>query len=484
MQEVEILDLPGEPAPADELPPPRRGRWVALGVVAAVAAVLLVGQSVLDARERAAIAALADVDGVVAPVDENLQVLRTIPSTAGAAVWGTGGSVMPGEDGSLSYDWLDPDTGATLWTTPLLGPTPALVDVEHVSGLTTCEPELASRQTDVRDASRIVCLVTDGGVEYGDEGAPKLLVAKATHLVVLAAADGSVLGDWPIDPAVSMAVLPGLAVVTSTTDDATDVTAYDVESGEQRWSTTLDDSRPSTQWVGAWIARLDDLLVVQVRESRQTIMMAADGSVLRDLTSEQGSSFQGWDIDDTTGRLMFSSQASDGTSTMTVVAADGDPSKDRVLQGQQVTFGVDDGSVPGLVVTTDGAVRAWDARSGKALWSSGVAMFADQAMVLRGRVFIGTGDSVSALDARTGETLWTQKGEAGRYLVGLFTDGTHVLASLAAGGEQPSVLVAYVPSTGERAFQASLPPGIEQAMPFDKQLVGFDSETGDYVILG
>lgn len=483
MQEVEILDLPGEAEPEAGPPPRRRGRWVALGAVVAVVAALAVGQSVLDARERAAIAALADVPGVVGAVDEHLQVLRTLPSSAGAAVWGVGGSVVPGPDGSVSYDWLSPDTGATLWSAPLLGPTPALVDVEHVSGLTTCDPATATGSTDARGATRIVCLVTDGGVQYGDEGAPKLVPASETRLVVLATADGSVLGDWAIDDALSIAVMLDQAVVTSTSDGSTVVTAYDVATGEERWRTRLDDSRPSDQWVGAWVARADDQLLVQVRDSRQTIM-SADGRVVRDLTSEQGTSFQGWYSDDSTGELMFPSQAADGTSTLTVVATDGDPGKDRVLQGQPVTIGVDDGSVPGLVLTTAGKVRAWDVRTGKALWSSDVAMFADQAMVLRGRIFIGTGDSVSALDGRTGETLWSQKSETGRYLVGLFTDGSHVLASLAAGDEQPSVLRAYVPSTGEKAFQASLPAGIEQAMVFDHKLVGFDSETGDYAVLG
>ncbi|RHA43522.1 outer membrane protein assembly factor BamB family protein [Cellulomonas rhizosphaerae] len=483
MQEVEILDLLSEPE-LDEGPPPRRtGRWVALGAVAAVVAVLLVGQSVLDARERAAIAALADVPGVVGTVDEHLQVMRTIPSDAGAALWGLGGSAVPGSDGSVSYSWLDPTTGATLWNAPLLGPTPALADVEHVSGLTTCDPEVATGATDARAATRIVCLVTDGGVEYSDEGAPKLLPAKATRLVVLGTKDGGVLGDWPIDTAAaSLAVLPGLAVLTSTHDGATAATAYDIGTGEQRWRTVLKDSRPSDQWVSAWISRTDDRLVVQVRDNRQMVV-SADGRVLRDLTSAQGSTFQGWASDDSAGRLMVLAQASDGTSTMTVVAPGSDPSQDRVLDGQHVTFGVDDGSVPGLVLTTDGKIRAWDVRSGKALWSSDVAMFADQAMVLRGRVFVGTGDAVSALDGRTGETLWTQKSESSRYLVSLFTDGTHVLASVAAGGELPSVIVAYVPSSGEKVFQAVLPSGIEQATVFNHQLVGYDSGTGDYAIL-
>jgi len=484
MQEVEILDLPGEPEADDGPPPRRRGRWIALGAVAAVVAVLLVGQSVLDARERAAIAALADVPGVVRPVDDHLRVMRTIPSDAGAALWGLGGSAVPGPDGSVSYSWLDPTTGATLWSAPLLGPTPALADVEHVSGLTTCEPEMETGATDARSATRIVCLVTDGGIEYSDEGAPKLLPAKKTHLVVLATADGGVLGDWPIDtPAATMAVLPGLAAITSTRDGATAVTGYDIDTGEQRWRTMLEDSAPSDQWAGAWISRTDDELVVQVREDRQA-MLTADGRVLRNLTSAQGSSFQGWVTDDATGRLMVLAQASDGTSTVTVVAPGSDPTQDRVLDGQHVTFGVDDGSLPGLVLTTDGKVRAWDLRTGKALWSSDVAMFADQAMVLRGRVFVGTGDAVSALDGRTGETLWTQKSESSRYLVALFTDGTHVLASLAAGGDLPSVLTAYVPSSGEQAFQAALPPGIEQATVFNHQLVGYDSGTGDYAILG
>lgn len=483
MQEVEILDLPDEPG-VDEAPSPRRrGRWVALGAVAAVVAVLLGGQSVLDARERAAVAALAGLPGVVGPVDEHVQVLRTIPSSAGAAIWGIGGSVVPGADGSQSYDWLDPSNGAVLWSTPLLGPTPALVDVEHVSSLTTCDTETAATSTDSRDATRIVCLVTDGGVEYGDEGAPTLLAASTTRLVVLATADGAVLGDWPIDPALSIAVAPGLAVVTDTDTGATVVTGYDIGTGERRWQTTLDDSRPSKQWVGSWVARAQDQFVVQVRESRQTVV-SASGRVLRDVTSAQGSSYQGWDVEDTTGRLMFLQQASDGTSTVTLIAPDGDPDEDRVLRGQQVTLGVDDGSVPGLVLTTDGKIRAWDARTGKELWSSDVAMFADQAMVIRGRVFIGTGENVSALDGRSGETLWTAKSESSRYLVGLFTDGTHVLASLAAGGEQASVLVAYVPSTGERAFVASLPTGIEQAMVLNHQLVGFDDATGDYAVLG
>src|SRR4051794_39102456 len=71
-QQVELLDA--QDAEADAPAPPRRGRWWWAVLPVGLVAVLVVVQAVADARERAALAGLADLPGVVSPVEASVGV--------------------------------------------------------------------------------------------------------------------------------------------------------------------------------------------------------------------------------------------------------------------------------------------------------------------------------------------------------------------------------------------------------------------------
>ena len=81
METVELVerdDVPPRPDAPDDVDPRRRSRrWLLVPVL--VVAVALVGvQVVVEARERAAVEALAQVEGVVRPVDEDVRILWTL----------------------------------------------------------------------------------------------------------------------------------------------------------------------------------------------------------------------------------------------------------------------------------------------------------------------------------------------------------------------------------------------------------------------
>ena len=55
--------------------------------------------------------------------------------------------------------------------------------------------------------------MSDGFVQYGDEGVQTRKPATSTRVVVLDTADGHVVADWSAPGATTLTALPGLAVV-------------------------------------------------------------------------------------------------------------------------------------------------------------------------------------------------------------------------------------------------------------------------------
>lgn len=490
MRQVEIVDLV-EAAPEPERTPHRARRWLVAAAVVAVGAVLLGGQSVLDARERAEIAALANIPGVVLPVDEHLTVVRRVSSDDGSWLFGWGSSVIDAPDGSQSYAWSDPSTGAKRWTASLLGPTPARASDDgtqgQVIGYSMCQPN-GKRLGDVSDATRVACLVTDGAFVVDDTGIATRRAATTTRLVVLDVADGSVVSDWPVDPAESLTLAPGLIVTAALTDGGAVVRAYNAGTGARRWTYELPQNPvnvSSDAWQGVSVSLVGRWIALQSPENRVAIL-SADGRLVRDLVPPTGG-YYGWAVDQSTGRLMFSTDGGP-TATVTLMAEDADPTKDRELSGALVSIGVDDGSLPGLALTVDTQLHAWDAATGAARWSTSGSkpLFVDQAMVMRGRVFVTAGNTVSAFDGRTGKVLWTVETKPGLYVTGFFTDGRNILVPLNGSDDgTQAVLAAYDASSGRLAFEASYPDGVDQVSPgANHRLVGFDNGAGGYAILG
>lgn len=492
MQEVELLDGDGDSdgqgaGRTSEATGRRRvGRRRLIAGAAVVAVTLGVVQWVVTARESAALARLAQVPGVLSPVDATLDIVRRVPAADAAALFGTGGAGLErGKDGSQSLTWVDP-AGGPGWTTELLGPNDTLAAVEHVFGGTSCQTD-NEPGTDIGTSHRVVCLVTDGGMLLDGTGGNKDIPASTRQVVVLSTADGTVEARWPLERGQSLALLPDDVVVAgSATGDSVAVTAYDILTGTERWThaeplpTPAGDAQSAT---GMSLFRAGDLIAYSTPSGSLTLL-SADGDVVRDHFSDLGDFTGGWMTDPTTSALIVQTQTADGRSRSTFIAADGDPAGDLTVDGQLVYASVDDGSAPGLMVTYDTSLHGWDARTGAARWSHD-AYLTTSALILGGRIYAATSRGIIALDGRTGESLWSSEGRDILVTGALFTDGRHVLVLLETGGTAATpVLVAYDPVSGDEAFRAQYPQGISLVGEVDRRLVGYDAATDEYVLLG
>ncbi|ROS27974.1 PQQ-binding-like beta-propeller repeat protein [Cellulomonas sp. PhB150] len=500
MQTVELDDVP-EVAIAEVDDRPRRVRWrrplVVVGVLALVGGALAGGQWVVDARERSAIAALEGIPGVIAPIGGDVEVIGTVSRAELGDQFGGSGEVTNGEDGSQVYHWYDGETGATLWSAPLLGPTPTLGydegSEQEIHIATYCQlGDHEDESDDTSPAGRVVCLVSDGGDKIGEDFMGTSLPVTTTRLVVLDTADGSVVADRSIDAARTLTLVPGLAVVAGLRDGAPVVTAYDLETGAEAWRDELPASTVASEdvamgWSDAFVSSAGRRIVLQSPVNRLTVLSSV-GKVLRDVDLPTDRSIDGWWVVGGTDRLIYSIADGGGGSTPMLVIDDDDPTKDRALVGTQVYVPIDDGSLPGLVLTGGGRLRAWDAATGTASWSSddGLASSIDQAMILRGDVIVTSSNILAAFDGTTGEKLWTRTLAAGAVVTNMFTDGRNLFLEMDKGdGEDVPLVTAYDRTSGEEAFSMAYPAGIDQVFPgAHGRLIGHESAGDRYVELG
>lgn len=491
LQEVELLDEHDVP-----LTPPATRRRTLPAVMVVGGLVLAVGlvatQWVITARERAAVEALAQVPGVLAPVDATITVDREVAADDAGTLFGRSDGILDrAPDGSQSYTWVDGTGDRAGWTAELLGPRAALATIasSHVVAGSACVDD-AAPSVDHGAATRVVCLVSDGAYFVEGSGGTDLAHVPATtrEVVVLSVADGSTLARWPLGAGDYLAVLPDdiVAVASSTASDTT-VVGYDVLSGEQRWTRT--DPVPATfgfavdDHVAISLFRVGDLLGYSP-PGRSLMLLGPDGRPVRDLDEElAGMVDAGW-MTDEDGRILVQSQRA-GSPRTTILAPDGDPADDVTVDGRLVHAILDDGSVPGLLLTSDPGVHAWDERTGAARWTNDEVVSAHSALVMRGRVFVTTAKGVVALDARTGATTWAVDTERRMTVSSIATDAHHLLVMLdpTTPDDEP-VLVAYDPASGHEEFRARYPDGVTMVGPGRHSLVGMDEATNRYVVLG
>lgn len=490
LQEVELLD--GDDPPAVE--PPARRRFPTAAVVGA-ALVLVVGlvvtQWVLTARERAAVAALAQVPGVLAPVDETLVIERRVSTEEASALFGQAwGALERGSDGAQTYTWVD-GTGGPGWSAELLGPNAALAGVAAPSVVTGSEcVEDVAPSASPTTATRVVCLVSDGALVVDAAGGGNLVRVPATtrEVVVLSTTDGSVLARWPVAAGENLAVLPDDVVVLASGSAAdTTITGYDVLTGEQRWTEaeplpggfTFDDD----DLLAVSLSRAGDLLAY-ASPGRDLRLLSSDGLPVRDLDGDlAGMLDAGW-MTDHDGRILLESRDSASPRT-TLIALDGDPADDVTVDGYVIRTAVDDGSVPGMLLTTEGGVSAWDERTGATRWSSDAVANPRSALVVRGRVFLATSRKIVALDGSTGATLWSTTAEAEMTVDGIFTDAHHLLATLEpTRPDGEPVLVAFEPASGHEDFRAPYPEGVSVVVPAGRTLIGLIEASNEFAVLG
>lgn len=473
------LDTPAAPARTSR----RRRRLLVGGAVLAVAvAAAATAQGVLDAREDRRLARLVDVPGLVHPLDgppvvlwEDTEsdrvfsgvrtagdlLLRVLPATTGT--------------GSVDVEAVDARTGGTRWRVAVLPTTVDPADVAAGPGVTPVDPRtgqtlapatggvvgpvvpswrgdapppeseppegepteggfevLRGGGTCVEhpgDASRATCLVhdwTDLAVPGPDGTVTPPPVTSA--LLTLDARDGATVADLTD-------VLPAGAMTLTRTDDllvvagpregdAVPVVAADPD-GTVRWTRRIEVSGPGSESPYVDVLALGDDVVLRTQYA--VVHLDGDGAEVR--RSEAAST---WTAPAAGDRLYVGgtgARTRDGRSAVGVWSADG-----AVEVTGDVPATVDDGSVPGLLLTDDaGRLRAWDA-DGAPRWTADVAGGVWSLVVLDGRVHVRREADVVTLDARTGEELW--RTDALRTATTVVTDGRVLvgIASRAEGG--------------------------------------------------
>ena len=304
----------------------------------------------------------------------------------------TWAGIRVGEDGSQAFVATDLHTGETVWSTPLLGPHPGRAAGRGKSSGGGCQPGAGDPPA---AATWAVCTVTDG---YGTSSAgfvEKTVPATTTRVAVLDTRDGHLIAEWPMEHDASVNVLPGLVLVGLRRDGDIEIVAHDARTGVERWrhhdSPAPNTSVPAASWS---FATAGD--VVAYADGDALTVLSASGEVVRtDLQGAQGETLY---TDPGTGLPALPSSSTDGvhlTETTTLLARDADPARDRELLGRILPLTVDDGSVPGLVLTSRDKLYAWDLETGRPRW--------DRDLSVRGRRARGAGPRLpvrGALDHR------------------------------------------------------------------------------------
>lgn len=486
MQQVEVVDDGHPAAAADEaLVAGRVRRWWAVLLV--VALVLVGAQLALAARDRTLSSRLAQLPGVLPPVEADVRALWRVDDadaevlTEGVAVEGNLVGVRTGSDGAQSVVALDARTGAERWAAPLADRDTVLAQRGARASVTSCLP-VPDAATDAT-GDRVACLVSDALLTIGIRG--RLTVTRpptTSRVVVVDAADGRVVADRTAPPAIAFAVLPGLvAVGVPGHDGHAEVTAQDLLTGDVRWRHT--SPRPALDPVGDvsgfGLVALGDQVVVFEAGSAVTVL-AADGSVARERQR-----YDRLSRDEAETRLEVLSGYLAFRPVTTIVQ----PGRaDLTIPGRLVHRAVDDGSLPGVELVEGSRLQARDASGGDRLWQAD-RYTSGPVLVLRGLVFCTSGDGpgqVVAYDGRTGSVVWSV--DVGIYdqMVRLMTDGRVLLVGLTpdAGAEAGS-LVAFSPADGERLWRAPLPDGLDAAWAQGHVLVGgADADGSPAAVLG
>ncbi|WP_046529713.1 PQQ-binding-like beta-propeller repeat protein [Cellulomonas iranensis] len=403
--DVELHD-DGDDRPDGDVAPPapapraaRHRRWWAVGVVGVVVLALTAAQVVVDLRERSALADLRGVEGLLDPLDPGVGVRweRADPGSS-VDVMTPEGRVLVSEreaPGGVALEGMDSATGDTLWRRVLAGGTGGSPP--------GARPEPVTCQAAPDGSGRLSCLRTG---RWRQPGPPTTGTDGAAHLWTVDVRSGEVVGDVALEEApTAFAMVAGTAVVVTPLESAVRVTGLDPLTGAARWRLDLpgpaDDGEISSL-VGRADAQALDASTAAVHDGQVITLVSSDGVELRryrpSVEPDASGAFHVSWWTDRANRAAVS--VVNGVTTL--VTAE----RELTVQGGGVPRWADDGSAPGLVLTSGDTVRAWDVRSGEERWTADLDRDVHAAIVLRGRVHLFASDRVVTVDAATGRTLW------------------------------------------------------------------------------
>ncbi|WP_456825486.1 outer membrane protein assembly factor BamB family protein [Cellulomonas sp. P5_E12] len=455
MQLVEIEDAsitaPRSRHPDDEPPPGIPAtthhpvlRWWPL---AAVVVVCLVAATMLaSARDRAFVAHIEAVPGLVRPLDAAPAPLWEVPGrTANGGVLAADGALVVVGEGNDAWNVTahDPTTGDVLWTVPV-GSAPRS---GFESGGVTCP----ARGTDV--GSLVLCLVPQPRVLYSDDAS--IQEEPRVTVLPLSASDGTRTGGWEIrgDVVGIERVDDDLVIGRLAPDNHLEVQRRSGRSGAVVWS-----YRTPADMAQLLSASMHVLPPIVVLDGESTIILDADDGH----TLVAGARFTGLEAAALRGR--FATWAPVGGGHM----HDVDGAELYRLSGLPAQLSADDGSEPARVVVDEGSqLVSLDLGTGTEQWRT-VSMLDPRVLVGHRLVVSGAG-TYGVLDASDGRELWSvDTGDALGWEP--LSDGTLVLGPGSSPDGRPE-LWGRALADGVRYWAVPLPEHVRHVDAVGGQLV-------------
>ncbi|RMI09498.1 hypothetical protein EBM89_09960 [Cellulomonas triticagri] len=483
MDDVELVEVDGADAPDDADPraAARRARtrrllrrWWPVPVVAVLG---VVGwQALTDARERAVVERLREVDGVIG---------TTVTPPLTATPWGdepSGGWVGPGSvevDDGAGGTWLVGASQAEYrseWSVSAVDPRDGTEEWRVGLGAASGDPAFGTGVgcwPEQEPARAVWCEIATTAPD-------------GTATAVVARVDGpsrSVTSREVVEGEQSTVAGGGLMIRATRAGDVLTVRAVDGQSGEPAWTTDLDADAADAADTAA-----DDVAAVRIGvlgthphapfvwvrqdEARTTLLDLADGRVVAEgaqVVVHRGAALE-----------------VEGSNVTRLLGADGTGSTE--VDGQPVVVGVDDGSAPGTVLlhrldgSATGLLRAVDRESGAVLWEQpDLLTRMGSVTVLDGVVYGSSSREVWAVDLRTGDVRWRAPAgvSTSGSLDGPPVDGVSLLRVERDPDSGDDVLAAYRLRDGARLWAEPMPAGVNSVASVSGTLFGF----GDGVVV-
>jgi hypothetical protein len=476
MQRVELEDehdVVEADVGADGARPRRRRGLVAVAAGVLVLALgLVAAQSVLDARERARVAAWGDLPGTVRPLGDALTAGWSFDALSFPASISRdealGSDVAVGsriaDDGSVDAVATRLPDGAELWSTRIDGPVAARTGGDTSGGAQCGRAQPAT--------GPLVCFVTDHFSTW-DDGYEVLHEGTRAEVVVLDPIGGTEARRWDVPLSDGFTVLGSLAVVWTVAPDGTvELRAYDVATGREAWSRTFapPPGLDVEESVGAlaWVYAAGDVLQVHQAMRAAPVVLDADGEAVPVPSGVD-------DVMQRPGEDTWYFSGSRGSQVITTrVGPDG---AEVEVEGSLVSPVVDDGSLGDLFLTDLAGLTAWDAATGRERWTGSVSLDGSvygSVVVLGGRVYALSGADVVALDGSTGEERWRRTVLDDPLYASIATDGARLYTVSNGfpdgGGNQQRPEITAISFEGDDVRTIPLPEGTGQVVQFGPYL--------------
>jgi len=473
VDEAEIAPDVRGAVPHDPAQPERRSvhlvrRWwraVAIGLAVTLVAVWVIS----DRREAARLAALADVDGVVAPLDgpphpgwSTTAGLWSMPvETAGRLVYATLRA-----DGGTDVIAFDVGTGAEDWRTSLGAP----ASDTSASLTSTCVAVTAQGEP---SRHLVACLA--GLFMFGGSGSDTPTVTTTSaHLELIDAVSGKIVDDTPTARATAIGRIgTDLVRADVTTDDRLRVERTDPLSTSPRWTFTSPETLTTADASSLRISIVADRILVLEGATTWSVL-SADGTVIRSSDHAAASGR----ISGFTGQMLLTESPSSTADAQRTEVLDLGTGRSFTLEGYPAGSSPDDRSVPDVLLTqTTSTLLASDTATGRLRWSTSLGS-GGRVMVIDGRVVVDDSSSLRAIDGRSGRVLWEQPGAA-PVDHSAVTDGTVVVA-VATKRDSTTEMTAYGLDDGVPRWSTTVPSLTRTIGTLGRRLV---TVTGDRMTL-